>query len=96
MDPLLRPQPDADMRREAEMCHQHQGAVSSLHKSARSVLHLAPTAALLMVRKLLQHPAAREAVRHSQARQLAAEQLALNVASSSCGELAWLLDYPLL
>ena len=33
-----------------------------------------------MPRKLIQCPAAREAIRHCQARQLAAEQLALNVA----------------
>jgi hypothetical protein len=71
------------MRGKAQMRHQHQRAISGMDETTRSVRHLAPAAALLMVRKFLNHPAARETIRHGQARQLAAEQLALNVEAKS-------------
>jgi hypothetical protein len=62
------------------MRHQHQRSIGGLDETTRSVRHLVPAAALLVVREFLNHPAAREAIRHGEVRQLAAEQLALHVA----------------
>ncbi|MEN3289754.1 MAG: citrate lyase subunit beta / citryl-CoA lyase [Bradyrhizobium sp.] len=42
------------------MRHQHQRSIGGLDETTRSVRHLVPAAALLVVREFLNHPAARE------------------------------------
>jgi hypothetical protein len=73
-------EPDADMRRHAQMRHEDQSAITGHDKATWATLNLAPVLPLRVPVKGFQHPPLTLLGRDRDGRQVATEKLALDVA----------------